>query len=152
VTDLTRQRVLDVAPVVAVVVVGALLIALDSGAGLRGAHKVWLSIVLAESAVALLFRRRHPVGALAGVLAAFVFFDAPAVSLLPLLVALFTVFASRPRRTGVAAAAVCVAAVVATALLHDGGFNSGHQGLVPLTALALAYVTGLCLGPRLTTT
>jgi hypothetical protein len=151
-TKFTRQKVVDVAPVVAVVVVGALLIAFDSGAGLRGAHKIWLSIVLAESAVALLIRRRHPVGALAGVLATFVLFDAPAVSLLPLLVAFFTVVSSHRRRTGVAAAAVCVAAVVATALLHDGGFNVGHQGLGPLTALALAYLTGLRLGPRLTTT
>jgi hypothetical protein len=151
-TNLTRQKVLDVAPVLAVVLVGALLIAFDTGAGLRSTHQIWLSVVLAESVVALLFRRRHPVGALAGVLATFVLFDAPAVSLLPLLVALFTVVSSRPRRTGVAAAGVCVAAVVATALLHDGGFNAGHQGLVPLTALALAYVTGRCLGPRLTTT
>jgi hypothetical protein len=151
-TNLTRQKVLNIAPVVAVVVVGALLIAFDTGAGLRSTHQIWLSVVLAESAVALLFRRRHPVEALAGVLATFVLFDAPAVSLLPLLVALFTVVSSRPPRTGVAAAAVCAAAVVATALLHDGGFNVSHQGLVPLTALALAYVTGLRLGPRLTTT
>jgi hypothetical protein len=151
-TSLIRQKVVDVAPVVAVVVVGGLLIAFDTGAGLRGAHKIWLSIVLAESAVALLFRRRHPVGALAGVLATFVLFDAPAVSMLPLLVALFTVVSSRPRRTSVAIAVVCVAAVVVTALLHDGGFNVGHQGLVPLTALALAYVTGLRLGSRLTAT
>jgi len=139
----------DVAPVVAVVVVGALLIAFDTGAGLRSTHQIWLSMVLAESAVALLFRRRHPVGALAGVLTTFVLFDAPAVSLLPLLVALFTVVSSRPRRMGVAAAAVCVAAVAAAALLHGGGFNVGHQGLVPLTAVALAYVIGLRLAPRL---
>jgi hypothetical protein len=151
-TNLTRQKVLDIAPVVAVVVVGALLIAFDTGGGLRSTHQIWLSIVLAESAVALLFRRRRPVGALAGVLTTFVLFDAPAVSLLPLLVALFTVVSSSPRRTGVAAAAVCVVAVAATALLHDGGFNVGHQGLVPLTALALAYVSGLRLRPRLTAT
>jgi hypothetical protein len=150
-TNLTRQKVLEIAPVVVVVVVGALLIAFDNGTGLRSTHQIWLSIVLAESAAALLFRRRHPVGALAGVLTTFVLFDAPAVSLLPLLVALATVVASRPRRTGVAAAAVSVAAVVATALLHDGGFNVAHQGLVPLTALSLAYFTGLHLRPRLTT-
>jgi hypothetical protein len=151
-THLTRQKVLDFAPVVAVVVVGALLIAFDTGAGLRSTHQIWLSIVLAESAVALLFRRRHPVGALAGVLTTFVFFDAPAVSLLPLLVALFTVVALRSLVTGIAAAAFCVAAVVATALLQDGSFNVGHQGLVPLAALAFAFVIGLRLGPRLTTT
>jgi hypothetical protein len=60
-TSFTRQRGVEVAPVVAVVVVGAVLIAFDTDAGLRGAHKVWLSVVLAESVVALLFRRRHPV-------------------------------------------------------------------------------------------
>ena len=150
--NLARQKVLHIAPVVAVVVVGALLIAFDTGAGPRSTHKIWLSVVLAESAVALLVRRRHPVGALAGVLTTFVFFDAPAVSLLPLLVAFFTVAAWRPLRTGLAAAAVCVAAVVATALLHDGSFNVGHQGLVPLTTLALAFAIGLRLGPRLTIT
>ena len=149
-TNLTSQKVLHIAPVVVVVVVGALLIAFDTGAGPRSTHKIWLGVVLAESAVALLFRRRHPVGALAGVLTTFVLFDAPAVSLLPLLVALFTVVGSRPRLTGVAAVGVSVGAVVAAALLHDGGFNVGHQGLVPLTALALAYVTGLRMGPRLT--
>jgi hypothetical protein len=142
-TTFTRQKVLGVAPVVAVVVIGALLIAFDTGGGPRSSHKIWLGIVLAESAVALLFRRRHPMWALAGVLTTFVFFDAPSVSLLPLLVALFTVVASRPRRAGIAAAAVCAAAVVATAVLHDGGFNVGHQGLVPLTALAIAFVIGL---------
>src|SRR5215831_8626454 len=120
-TNLTRKRVLDVAPVVAVVVVGALLIAFDSGSATRGAHKIWLSIVLAESAVALLFRRRHPVGALAGVLATFVFFDAPAVSLLPMLVAVFTVVTSRPRGTVFVAAAAGVAAVLVTPLIHRGG-------------------------------
>ena len=150
-TNLTRQKVLDIAPVVAIVVAGALLIAFDTGTGPRSTHEIWLSIVLAESAVALLFRRRHPVGALAGVLATFVLFDAPSISLLPLLVALFTVVTSRPRRTGIAAAVVCAAAVIAAPLLQSGGFNFGHQGLVPLSALALAFLTGLRLAPRLTT-
>jgi hypothetical protein len=151
-TKHARQKVVDIAPVVAVVVVGAILVAFDSGSAPRSTHKLWLTIVLAESAIALLFRRRHPVGALAGVLATFVLFDAPAISLLPLVVALFTVVASRSRQTAVAAATVCVAAVVGTALLHDGGFNVGHQGLVPLSALALAFVIGRGLRPRLTTT
>jgi hypothetical protein len=151
-TKHARQKVVDIAPVVAVVVVGAILVAFDSGSAPRSTHKLWLTIVLAESAIALLFRRRHPVGALAGVLATFVLFDAPAISLLPLVVALFTVVASRSRQTAVAATTVCVAAVVGTALLHDGGFDVGHQGLVPLSALALASVFGLRLGPRLTTT
>jgi hypothetical protein len=151
VTNLVKHRASDVAPVVAVVLTGALLIAFDSDTGGRTNHKIWLSIVLAESAVALLFRRRHPLGALTGVMATFVLFDAPAVSLLPLLVAVFTVIMSRPRRTSVAAVAACAAAVVGTSLLHDGGFNVGRQGLVPLAALALTFLSGLRVGPRLNT-
>ena len=147
-TNVTRQRVLHIAPVVAVVVVGALLIAFESGSAARGAHKIWLGIVLAESAVALLFRRRHPVGALTGVLATFVFFDAPAVSLLPMLVAAFTVVTLRPRQTAFVAAAACVVAVLVTPLLHRDGLNVGHQALVPLVALALALATGFHLNAQ----
>jgi len=46
--------------------------------------------------VALLVRRRHPIGALVGVLVVYAVFQLPPTMLLPVLVALFTVATHRP--------------------------------------------------------
>src|SRR5262245_40098341 len=66
-----NRRLLELAPAGLVAAAGAIAIALDTGQGRRSTHLFWLTLVLAETTVALLFRRRHPGAALAGILVAY---------------------------------------------------------------------------------
>ena len=84
-------RAFTVVPVAVIAAMGVATIALKASQGPRSSHIYWLSLVLSESAVALLLRRRHPTAALAGVLATYLVFDFPAISAAPVLLALFTV-------------------------------------------------------------
>ena len=138
---------LDVLPVAAIALAGALTIAFATGGGPRGSHPYWLAAVLAENALALFARRRHPVGALAGLLAAYVLFDALAVSLLPIALALGTVAATRSR--GPVAASTAVVAVVAAAVpvLHGDRLDAFHV-LVPLAIAGVAVAVGRSLRMR----
>lgn len=113
-----RRRVCYFGPVVVAAVFGGVWVALAAG-GTRGhAHTVWQSLVVAESAVALLLRRRKPVWSLAGILLVYVVFELYVITLLPALVALFTVTRACGRRTAVvAAAATTVVLVLAPYLL-----------------------------------
>ena len=54
-------------------------------------HTLFQTLALAESVVALLLRRRKPVGALLGILVAYLAFQLDPLLLPPLLIALFTV-------------------------------------------------------------
>jgi hypothetical protein len=131
----------DVLPVALIVVVGILAIILGNGGGPRGSHVYWLSVVLAESALALLMRRRHPVGAFAGVTGAYVLFDALAVSLLPILLATATVARGAMRRRASVAGSIAALAVVVAPILHRDPFDV-FQVLPALLAIALAVLAG----------
>jgi len=143
----SSRLALDVLPVAAIVLVGALTIAFTTGGNPRGSHPFWLGAVLAENALALLARRRHPIGALAGVLAAYVLFDALAVSLLPIALALGTVAATCSRRVVAASSAIVAAAVGAVPLLHGDRLDAVHV-LLRLAATALAVAVGRSLRMR----
>jgi ABC-2 type transport system permease protein len=108
----TVSRLLYAAPVVIITAYGALWIAANAGGGRAAAHTLWQSLTLTEITVALLLRRRKPVGALAGILAVYLVFDLPWLTLPPMLFMLLTVAAIRDRRA-VAVATAAVAAVIA---------------------------------------
>jgi hypothetical protein len=130
-----------------IVFVGALTIALWNSGGSRGSHPYWLGVVLAENALALLVRRRHPVGALAGVNAAYLVFDALAVSLLPIVLAISTVAASTRRRTIWLACAATALVVISVPAVHRDPFDLLHVFL-PLTVLGLAAFGAAYVGKR----
>ena len=131
-----NRRLLDLAPAGLVAAAGSIEIALDTAQGRRSTHLFWLTLVLAETTVALLFRRRHPGAALAGILVAYLLVDAPAVSTAPLLLALLTM--SGPRRTALAALASAGVAI-ATPIVH-GGSGGLLSGLTVVAALAAAVL------------
>jgi CBS-domain-containing membrane protein len=104
-------------------------------------HTVFLSIVLAENAFALLFRRRHPVGALVGVLAAYFVFDALKISLLPIALAVATVATSTSRRV-LAIASAATALVMLAVPVHRDHYDFWHTGLpLLIVGAALAVAT-----------
>ena len=143
----SSRLALDVVPVAAIVLVGALTIAFTTGGGPRGSHPFWLGAVLAENALALLARRRHPVAALVGVVAAYVLFDALAVSLFPTALALGTVAATRSRRVVAASTAVVAVAVAVVPVLHGDRLDAVHI-VLPLAAAAVAAAIGRSLRMR----
>ena len=135
-----NRRLLELAPAGVVAAAGSIAIALDTGQGTRSTHLFWLTLVLVETTVALLLRRRHPGAALAGIVVAYLVVDAPAVTTAPLLLALLTVATiSGPRRTALAAL-TSAGAVIATPIVHGG---SG--GLVSLLT-AVAVLAAAALG------
>jgi hypothetical protein len=141
--SLTSSRfAIDVAPVVLVAGVGAVAIALYTPDGHhRGAHPYFLAVVLAENVVALLMRRRHPIGAFAAVLSAYVLFDALAISLAPLALASATVAASASRRVVGLTSAVTALAIVLVPLIHGDPVDVVHV-LLPLAVVGLAVAVG----------
>jgi hypothetical protein len=112
-----RRRVWYLAPVVVAAALGGTWIALHTGGGRGHAHTVWQSLVVAESAVALLLRRRKPVWSLAGILLVYLAFELYVITLLPALVALFEVTRACSRRTAVVAAAVTTVVLVTAPFL-----------------------------------
>ncbi len=132
-------------PVALIVIAGALTIALKATQSPRSSHAYWLTFVLAESAVALLLRKRHPTVALAGVLAAYLIFDFPAISAAPVLVALFTVaIVNSAAKTEAAAAVTAPLAIVATPLPQRGLAN-----IAPPAFMLAAIVAVAGLGARI---
>jgi len=130
-----RHQVLYISPVVVAAVVGGAWIAVNAGGGRGQAHTVWQVSVLAENAVALLLRRRKPVGSLGGVLLVYTLFQLYAITLLPALIAMFTVARVRTRRVVLAAAAMTAAVVAVVPYLHGGK-------LTMMTSLGLAAAVG----------
>jgi hypothetical protein len=120
----------SVAPVAVSVLVGVVVIAVHAQQAGRSAHIVWLTVALAESTVALLFRARHPMSALAGVLAGFLIFDFPATVIVPLAIALYTVVRKSGRRRAIVAVVATAAVVLATPALHAGRTGSGPNASV----------------------
>jgi hypothetical protein len=120
----------SIAPVAVSVLVGVVLIALHAQQAGRSAHIVWLTVALAESTVALVFRGRHPMSALAGVLAGFLVFDFPATVIVPLAIALFTVVRKSSRRRATMAVVATAAVVLAAPAIHAGRTGSGPNASV----------------------
>jgi len=142
---ITVSRVLYLAPVMAFAACGAWWIAAHAGGGRAATHPLWQSLTLAEITVALLLRGRKPAGALAGILAAYLIFDLPWLTLPPMLFALLTVAAVRGPRTVTAAAAATAAAITAGAHLQgDRGSFAGYT-LTLLAAAGAAVAVGTYL-------
>ncbi len=145
----TISRLLYAAPVVVVAGYGALWIAAHAGGGRAAAHTLWQSLTLAEITVALLLRRHKPAGALAGILAAYLIFDLPWLTLPPMLLMLLTVAAIRDRRT-VAVATTAVAAVIAAVpFLHEGAASLAGYILPLLAAVGIVAVAGMYARARM---
>ena len=138
-----NRRFLDLAPVGLVVVVGALTIALYATQGPRSTHVYWLTLVLAENAVALLLRRRHPTGALAGVLATFFAFDYPATMALPLALALLTVMttATEQRAAAIGLVTAVVVVLIPILILHRDS-SAPVRAAIGVLAVALIATLG----------
>jgi hypothetical protein len=130
------------APVVLVVAVGATWIAVHASAGRGQVHTVFQVLVLAENAVALLLRRRKPVGALAGILVVYLLVDLDAITILPVLIALLTVAEMRTRRVTAIAGPATAAIVVAMPYLHGDQVNVVTGPLLHLAAVAIAVALG----------
>jgi hypothetical protein len=143
---MTSRTTATLAPVAAVLAIGVPVIAFEGFSGRAGAHAFWMSIVLLESTAALLFRRRHPMGALAAILTGYLAFDFLGTVAAPMFVALFTVaMTSEPRRAA-AVTGCALAVVLGTPLLH------GDSSTAPLTifaALALLAVAVLAQAVRM---
>jgi len=99
-------------------------------------------LALAECTVALLLRGRKPLGALAGILLAYMLTDLDTIMILSVLLAVATVADQRERRLSAAATLVTATAVAVTPLLH-GDQASILAGILPrLAAVILAAALG----------
>jgi len=139
-----RRRAFELAPIAAVVLLGAVTIGLNAGKARGLTHLVLLSLTLVESAVALYFRKRHPVGALVGVLVVYTVFQVPPPMVLPVLVALVTVATLRPARV-LAFAALATAVVVTARPYVDGKAVDLVGQQLPLLGIGLSVALGLYL-------
>ena len=142
---ITVSRVLYLAPVMAFAAYGAWWIAAHAGGGRAATHPLWQSLTLAEITVALLLRGRKPAGALAGILAAYLIFDLPWLTLPPMLFALVTVAAVRDHRTVTVAAAAVAAVITAGPYLHGDGDSFAGYTLPLLAAAGAAVAVGTYL-------
>jgi hypothetical protein len=106
-------------------------------------HLLFQTLALAESASALLLRRRKPVGALAGILITYLAFQLDPLLLPPLLIALFTVATFRERRTVLFATAATATTVVALPLTGRASIDLAGYLVPRLLAVAAAATIGL---------
>jgi hypothetical protein len=127
---------------------GALWIALHTGSGRASAHTLWQSLALTETLVALLLRHRKPAGALAGILAAYLILDLDPLLLPGVLVALFTVAATRHRTTLVLAATATAVVIAAIPYLHGDPVSLPGYLLPRLAAAVTAVAAGTWLHAR----
>ncbi len=145
-------RLFDTGPVVLVALYGAVWIALHASQGRGYTHTLFQSLALAENVVALLLRRRKPIGALAGILAVHTLVDLEPTTLLPVLLALLTVVTARERRAvataTVATVVVVVVVVVAMPYLHGDPVSFIGHSLSHLAAVAFAVTLGSYLRAR----
>jgi len=137
-------------PVIVVMLLGGTWIAVHASAGRGQVHTVFQVLALAESAVALLLRRRKPVGALAGILVAYLLVDLDTILILPLLLALLTVAEMRGARTTAVAGLITAVTVVAMPLLHGGRAQPGLLAgpVAHLLGVGLAVALGAWLRAR----
>jgi hypothetical protein len=135
------RTAIHVAPVLLVAAWGAAWIA-SHASQQAYVHTLFQTLALAESVIALLFRRRKPVGALIGILVAYFAFQLDPLLLPPLLIALFTVAAVGGRRTVLLATAATASAVAALPLTGRASIDLASY-LLRLVGVAAAAVMGL---------
>jgi hypothetical protein len=102
---------------------------------------VWITVVFAEGAAALLLRRRHPLAALASMLAAYAAFDFQPISLPAAAFALLPLAMVSERRTTLVATVASWTVCLATPILH-GDSISATLGTLALLAAGLAALAG----------
>ena len=118
-------------PVLAIGLYGIAWIALHASAGRGATHTALQVIALSESIVALLARSKKPLWALYGILVMYILVDLQAITVVPLLFALFTVAqVAKPTRTA-------VAAVVTTSLVIAIPYALGNPVTMSNDALRL---------------
>jgi membrane-bound metal-dependent hydrolase YbcI (DUF457 family) len=140
----TVTRMLYAAPVVVFAGYGGWWIAAHAGGGRAATHTLWQSLTVTEITVALLLRGRKPAGALAGILAAYLVFDLPWLTLPPMLFALLTVAAVRGHRT-VSVTATAAAVITAGPYLHGDKGSFAGDTLPLLAAAGVAVAVGTYL-------
>jgi len=143
-----RRMVAYAAPVVVIALYGALWIGLHEGGGRSSTHTFFQSLALAETVVALLLRRRKPVGALAGILAVYLVFALDPLLLPAVLFALLTVAMERDLRTAALAAAATAAAIGAWPFIDGRTVSFGGYILPRLAAVGIAFAAGTYLRLR----
>ena len=141
-------KIRHVAPVVLIALYGALQTALLAKGGRGSTHTFFQSLALAETVVALLLRRRKPVGALAGILAVYTLFELDPLLLPAVLLALFTVATIRERRTVAIAAAATAAGSALMPYIHGQAASFAGYSLPRLAAAGAAAAAGLYLQTR----
>ena len=142
------RMVMYAAPVAAIAVWGALWIALHAGSGRGSVHTLFQSLALAEAVLALLLRRRKPVGAFAGVLVVYALFSLDPLLLPAVLFGLLTVAAERNGRTTAVAAAATAAAIAVWPDIGRHAVSFGGHSLPRLAAAGAAVAAGMYLRAR----
>jgi hypothetical protein len=130
------------APVLLVAVWGVAWIGFHASQHVGG-HTLFQTLALAESVIALLLRRRKPVGSLLGILVAYLAFQLDPLLLPPLLIALLTVATVTERRIALLATAATAIAVVALMFTGRGPVDLAGYVLPRLLAVAAAGAIGL---------
>jgi hypothetical protein len=139
------RTAIHLAPVLLVAAWGAAWIA-SQASQQAYVHTLFQTLALAESVVALLLRRRKPVGALLGILIAYLAFQLDPLLLPALSIAVFTVATMTERRT-VLLATVATATTVA-ALPVTGRASVDLAGYLSPRLLAVAAAAALGLRAR----
>jgi hypothetical protein len=106
-------------------------------------HSLFQTLALAESVIALLLRGRKPVGALAGILMAYLAFQLDPLLLPPLLIALFSVATFRERQTVLFASTATATTVAALPLTGRASIDLAGYLVPRLLAVAAAATIGL---------
>jgi hypothetical protein len=143
-----RRALVPAAPVAVTALFGAWWMAFHAEGGRGSAHTLWQRLALAETLLALLLRQRKPVGALAGILAAYLLFALGPPLLPGVLFALFTVAATGHHCTMVFAATATAAAFAAMPYLRGDSVSLLHYILPRLAAAAIAAAAGAWLHAR----
>jgi hypothetical protein len=148
-TEISRRRnrygsrtAVRLAPVVLVAAWGVAWIAAHASQHAY-MHTLFQTLALAESVIALLLRRRKPVGALVGILVAYLAFQLDPLLLPPLLIALFTVATRTARRTVLLATATAASTAAVPLLTGRASIDLVGDLLPRLLAVATTAVIGL---------
>ncbi len=134
--------VVHLAPVLLVAAWGVAWIGFHASQ-LAYARSLFQMLALAEGVIALLLRRRKPVGALVGILIAYLAFQLDPLLLPALLTALFTVATLPVRRTALLATAATAVTVAALPLTGRASTDLGGYLLPRLLAVTTAAGAGL---------
>lgn len=138
-----KNRVFYLAPVAFILLYGASWIAIHAHQARGYIHPLFQSLALLENVIALLLRRRKPIGALAGILAVYILVDLEPTTLLPVLLSLFTVTVSSTHWVTVWAIVATALLVIAMPFIHKDSIDLFSYSLLHLTAIGFAAAAGL---------